>query len=214
MTPSEAINRIRRQFKDINDIQYEDYMSGFEQFRPENIEKLIDAFQEQYEYQNPPKWAYFTKLAVKIGVHKKQKQKPYWRQCLSCHQPYSRQGRVCPKCGDLKVVIVIGDSMPNNTLLVQENCHICKLYDKKDDDRNQVHGFDCNKFGSENNPAPFPYCKGCECKACCLQSFKLTGDIWEYKEKLKSGMYKEPWIKMNQSKGGSMKHLVNSKKVN
>jgi len=213
MTPFEAVQKIRRQYPDITEIQIADYQFGFEQFRPENIEKLIDAFKETYEYQNAPKWAYFSKLAFKIGIHKKQQQKPFWRQCLSCHQPYSSQGKVCPKCGDHKVVIVVGDSMPNNTMLVQENCHICKNYDKKDDDRNQVHGYDCNKFGKENNPAPFPYCSNCECRACCLQAFKLTGDVWDYKNKLRAGQYKEPWIKMNESKGGSMKHLTESKRV-
>jgi hypothetical protein len=214
MTPVEAIQKIRRQYPDITEIQIADYQFGFESFNPINIEKIIDAFQDSYEYQNPPKWAYFSKLAFKLGIHKKQRALPFWRKCTECKTHYSHQGKQCPKCGNRKALIVVAETKPNDFMFVQENCHICKIYDRKNDDRNQVHGFDCNKFGMENNPRPFPYCQDCECKACCLQAYKLKGDQWEYKEQLKLGRYKEPWIKAFESKGSTVKKLSESKKVN
>lgn len=129
------------------------------------------------------------------GAVKKQK-KVWWCICRKCRKEYGPRGRRCPVCGslkfDIKCVEKAIDAMPSNIELIQEDCPICTIYEKRNEDRNYVFGPECNSYGIGTQP--FANCKDCFCRTCCNQYSALLEDSKKFKLKMQNGQYKMPWL--------------------
>ncbi len=216
MTPNEAVLKIRRQFNDLTELQIEDYKFGFEQYKPDDISELIEHFSNMYEYQNPPKWAYFFKAALKLGIVQLQKSKPGWYKCNSCKTEYSLEGKRCPKCGSSKATIKTGENKPTNLVSMKEDCSFCKEFYKitnKENLRN-IYGNDCEEHGIKQTPnSP---CGACKCSECCSQLISYNLDPRGTVEKHRTGELKQDWLypcpPLDKTLSQIVKNIANNKR--
>lgn len=210
MNVDEAIKAITRQYPNLSEFQIEDYTTGFSQFSPSNIEKLIEAFRDQYDFQNAPKWAWFAKQAAKMGLYKKQRSKPSWSKCSDCHTEYSLLGKGCPKCGSKKASVVTGESIPSHVYSMQEDCLYCKVYHENlNNQKSTAFGPDCNDYAKREKN--FQYCGSCKCNQCCIHMKKYNENPRLYTENNRKTEY--PWLFQNKEMGKGMKDLAKSKTV-
>jgi len=130
----------------------------------------------------------------------KKKKKPYWCVCADCGKEYGFRSRLCPSCGSLKFrvksVAKFTDSIPAHIDLLQEDCTVCSVYEKRNDDRNYVFGPECNSYGLGTKS--FDNCKDCSCKVCCSQYHELTDNWRRFKSRMKQGQHKMPWLDMSK----------------
>lgn len=208
MTIDEAINAIKRQYPDISDTRITDYQFGFDRYEPSDIQNLIEHFFDNYEYQNPPKWAWFNKAAYKIGIQRKEKKLPSWWKCQDCGTEYSIQGRKCPKCRSPKAIGVKGESMPTDLIIVQEDCAYCTIFDesrKKENDK-LYFGYGCNDYGVvQRGCTP----RKCQCHECCRQMMLYNSDPRGTVEKYRTGELAQPWLYEVDPINETIRNMVN-----
>jgi hypothetical protein len=208
MTPSTAVNQIKRIYPDLTDIQIENYNEGFKQFSPSDIEKLIEYFKDTYDYQNPPKWAFFSKAGYKIGIGKNQKKIIAWYKCSNCSIEYSIKGKGCPKCYSSKATIVTGESFPEDLIDMQEDCFYCSIFkeSQKKGNARRMYGNSCNDYGVKQTPnSP---CKACQCSECCIQMIEYNRDPRGTVDKYKTTEFAQPWIKETEPLKTTVTHMI------
>ena len=143
---------------------------------------------------------------------------PYWYMCKNCDQKYSSKGRCCPVCGSYyaKVVIdPINKSIPADVMFIQEDCSICKIFQKRNDSGNYVFGPDCNSFGKGTKPFG-QQCRDCSCGTCCGLAGSERRNKWAFEERLRAGKIEMPWIDMERQSPKnvhSVRELAENKKA-
>jgi hypothetical protein len=184
-----------------------DYIPTFHKWStPFDVWKLVDFATEQgyikkyikkKDYILYYKCKGFTQLRIET-LENGYKKKHY--DHIKCNTAYSFGSTGCPNCHSTNSEMIkhSGESLPENVLIVKEDCHKCKNYDLSHvvNLENNVHGPECDKYGRHEYPNSD--CGDCKCKVCC-EEFKLyTESPREYTDNIKrTGTDTMYWISKN-----------------
>ena len=193
MTALQAIGEIKKRYPELPDILVLDYQEGFPQFSGRDIETLIEYFKENYDYQNPPKWPFFSKAAYKLELKRSGRSASFWRVCGKCSQAYRNAGASCPSCGSYDFTMSTGPSLPQDVIMLQEDCTLCTLFPDRTADGRRIYGPDCQDHGSGRTPGE--YCGSCECRLCCRLEGRAKENPDGFKRALQDGKVKFPYLK-------------------
>lgn len=130
------------------------------------LDRLWDAFIDNYQSTHPPAWGVIYKIAcdAKIGT-----EAGNGFYICECNAKYSMRSRGCPKCGSKKTIGTgIAKVLPDDVIHCQANCFQCKLYKSND----PADGATCDQYGRITEEAgreifPKATCKVCLCRVCC-----------------------------------------------
>jgi hypothetical protein len=104
----------------------------------------------------------------------------WWRVC-ECNQIYQDRGSTCPVCGSYDFILDNGDTMPSETIEIQESCSACKWYKESlSNPMPGLYGNSCNEYGTEKH-GKMQECKQCKCIDCCKMAYLYTHNVAEYK---------------------------------
>ena len=137
-----------------------------------DYQKIYDYICQNYQYKTPPKPYLFWKFAKENGyVNSVKESSASWRVCENNHV-YANVGSSCPVCGSTWFKLGLGDSMPTETILVNQMCSQCVWYEKSlSGDSFALYGPECQEYGTENRKKNRDICGRCKCADCCEMAY-------------------------------------------
>jgi len=184
-----------------------EYIPSFHKYStPFDVWKLVDYAKEQgyikkYVKKKDYILYYKCKGFTQLRIEKLENGREVkYHDHIRCNTSYLFGSSGCPNCHstDSELIKYNGESLPEEVIILKEDCHKCINFDMDHDInlQNDVHGPECDKYGTSDYPNTS--CGECKCKVCC-EAFKLyTEDPREYTDNIKSaGVDPMKWIGKN-----------------
>ncbi len=191
MTVDNFTNRLKTRYPKFKDdfssiSDMEERLKGFSE---SDLEKLWEAFIDEYVFSRIPRWADFNKIAINCNLHRAVKVilENMYNICQVCNTSYSSAGRICPTCHKTTAINVIAGEYPRGFKTVREDCGQCIHYSG-----NNTAGINCSGFGSYKVNNMYA-CKMCICVKCCNETHAIHEGSMGYTDKFDRLTDQDEW---------------------
>ena len=171
MKASDFISHLKFRYPKLNKEPFHitDLEQGLKQFSSMHLEKLWEAFKDNYIIGRSPRWADVNKIAHASGITRGTINylKDSYNICQVCKTPYSAEGRICPVCHKMTEYVVHAGKPPQGYYMCKADCGGCKYYLTDD-----AGGAFCDHFATDKTNKLQP-CKSCVCKHCCFETYAI-----------------------------------------